>query len=42
MAEPVLFLNSKMARYISGDNIMVDFGYIASVEVGQSPNFVVI
>ncbi len=39
MAEPVVFLNSKMSRYISGENMMVDFGYIASVETGQSPNF---
>ena len=37
-AEPLVFLNSNMARFISGENICVDFGYIASVEVGQSPN----
>lgn len=37
-AEPIIFLNSNMARFISGMDIYVDFGYGASVEVGQSPN----
>lgn len=37
-AEPLVFLNSSMARFISGVNVYVDFAYGASVEVGQSPN----
>lgn len=37
-AEPLVFLNSNMARFISGVNIYIDFAYGASVEVGQSPN----
>lgn len=38
MAEPLLFLNSNMARFISGHNLLVDFGYQAAVDVGQKPS----
>jgi NAD(P)-dependent dehydrogenase (short-subunit alcohol dehydrogenase family) len=34
MAEPLILLNSDAARFVSGQNLMVDFGYVASVEVG--------
>jgi NAD(P)-dependent dehydrogenase (short-subunit alcohol dehydrogenase family) len=34
MAEPLILLNSHAARFVSGQNLMVDFGYVASVEVG--------
>ena len=37
-AEPLVFLNSNMARHISGVDFCVDFAYIASVEAGQTPN----
>jgi NAD(P)-dependent dehydrogenase (short-subunit alcohol dehydrogenase family) len=37
MAEPLVFLNSEAARFISGQNLMVDYGYVASVEVGARP-----
>jgi NAD(P)-dependent dehydrogenase (short-subunit alcohol dehydrogenase family) len=37
-AEPLVFLNSNMARFISGMAVYVDFAYGASVEAGQSPN----
>ena len=33
MAEPLVFLNSKAARFISGINLFVDFGYTASVDM---------
>ncbi len=35
MAEPLVYLNSKMARFISGINIPVDYGYCAEVTMGQ-------
>ena len=38
MAEPLLFLNSSMARFVSGHNLVVDFGYQAAVDVGQKPS----
>jgi enoyl-[acyl-carrier-protein] reductase (NADH) len=38
MAEPLIFLNSNMARFISGQNLIVDFGYQAAVDVGQKPS----
>jgi NAD(P)-dependent dehydrogenase (short-subunit alcohol dehydrogenase family) len=38
MAEPLIFLNSNMARFISGQNLLVDFGYQAAVDVGQKPS----
>jgi NAD(P)-dependent dehydrogenase (short-subunit alcohol dehydrogenase family) len=34
MAEPLILLNSDAARFVSGQNLMVDWGYVASVEVG--------
>jgi len=34
MAEPLIFLNSAAARFVSGVNLFVDYGYVASVEVG--------
>ena len=37
MGDPLIFLNSDAARFISGQNICVDFGYWASVEMGQRP-----
>ncbi len=38
MAEPLLFLNSSMARFVSGHDLVVDFGYTAEVEMGQREN----
>lgn len=35
MAEPLVFLNSNMARYISGHDLQVDYGFVASVLTGQ-------
>jgi NAD(P)-dependent dehydrogenase (short-subunit alcohol dehydrogenase family) len=37
MAEPLILLNSHAARFVSGQNLMVDYGYVASVEVGARP-----
>lgn len=34
MADPLILLNSNAARFVSGQNLMVDWGYVASVEVG--------
>ncbi|MFA4836862.1 MAG: coniferyl-alcohol dehydrogenase [Dehalococcoidia bacterium] len=34
MAEPLVFLNSNMARYISGQNICIDYGWQGAVEMG--------
>ena len=34
MAQPLVFLGSAMAGFISGQNLFVDFGYLASVETG--------
>jgi NAD(P)-dependent dehydrogenase (short-subunit alcohol dehydrogenase family) len=34
MAEPLVFLNSNMARFISGHNLFVDYGGMAAVEIG--------
>jgi len=36
-AEPLIFLNSDAARFVSGVNLMVDYGYVASVELGTRP-----
>jgi len=38
MAEPLIFLNSRMARFVSGHDLVVDFGYAAEVETGQREN----
>ena len=35
MGDPLIFLNSRAARFISGHNLFVDYGYVASVEMGQ-------
>jgi len=35
MGEPLVFLNSKMARFISGQDLVVDYGTHAAVETGQ-------
>jgi NAD(P)-dependent dehydrogenase (short-subunit alcohol dehydrogenase family) len=37
MAEPLVLLNGDAARFVSGVNLMVDYGYVASVEVGARP-----
>ena len=37
MAEPLVFLNSRAARFVSGVNLFVDFGYEAQVDAGQRP-----
>jgi NAD(P)-dependent dehydrogenase (short-subunit alcohol dehydrogenase family) len=34
MAEPLVLLNSDAARFVSGVNLFVDYGYLASVETG--------
>ncbi len=38
MAEPLILLNSDASRFVSGVNLMVDFGYVAAVEVGARPS----
>ena len=35
MGEPLVLLNSKLASFVSGNNLPVDFGYCAEVLVGQ-------
>jgi NAD(P)-dependent dehydrogenase (short-subunit alcohol dehydrogenase family) len=35
MAEPLILLNSHAARFVSGHNLFVDYGYVGSVEVGD-------
>lgn len=35
MAEPLVFLNSRAARFISGHNLIVDYAYAGSIEVGD-------
>ncbi len=37
-AEPLVFLNSNMARHISGVAFCVDFALMASIEAGQTPD----
>jgi NAD(P)-dependent dehydrogenase (short-subunit alcohol dehydrogenase family) len=37
MAEPLVFLGSRAARFVSGQNLFVDYGYQAAVEVGARP-----
>ena len=34
MGDPLIFLGSHAARFISGHNLFVDFGYLAAVETG--------
>jgi len=38
MAEPLIFLNSNAARFVSGQNLFVDFGDKAAIDVGQKPS----
>jgi hypothetical protein len=35
MGEPLVLLNSKLASFISGNNLPVDFGYCAELFMGQ-------
>ena len=35
MGEPLVLLNSRLASFISGVNVPVDFGYCAEVTLGQ-------
>lgn len=35
MGEPLVLLNSKLASFVSGNNLPVDFGYCAEVAMGQ-------
>jgi NAD(P)-dependent dehydrogenase (short-subunit alcohol dehydrogenase family) len=37
MAEPLIFLASDAARFISGQNLFVDYGYCGAVQVGDRP-----
>jgi NAD(P)-dependent dehydrogenase (short-subunit alcohol dehydrogenase family) len=37
MAEPLILLNSNAARFVSGHNLFVDYGYVAQVTMGQRP-----
>jgi NAD(P)-dependent dehydrogenase (short-subunit alcohol dehydrogenase family) len=37
MGDPLILLNSDASRFVSGVNLMVDYGYVASVEVGARP-----
>ncbi|MGH0037299.1 MAG: coniferyl-alcohol dehydrogenase [Myxococcota bacterium] len=37
MAEPLVFLGSRAARFVSGVNLFVDFGYTAAVDAGLRP-----
>jgi len=34
MAEPLIVLGSNACRFVSGQNLFVDFGYLAAVETG--------
>jgi NAD(P)-dependent dehydrogenase (short-subunit alcohol dehydrogenase family) len=35
MGEPLVLLNSKLASFVSGNNLPIDFGYCAEVTMGQ-------
>ena len=37
MAEPLVFLNSRMARFVSGQNLFVDYAYEAMIDAGLRP-----
>jgi NAD(P)-dependent dehydrogenase (short-subunit alcohol dehydrogenase family) len=39
MGEPLVLLNSKLASFVSGNNLPVDFGYCAEVTLGQRDDF---
>ena len=38
MGDPLIFLNSTAARFISGQNLIVDYGYCGEVDVGLRPS----
>lgn len=38
MGEPLVMLNSKLMSFVSGNNLPVDFGYCAEVQLGQRDN----
>lgn len=38
MGHPLVLLNSKLASFVSGQNLPVDFGYAAEVAMGQRDN----
>ena len=40
VAEPLVFLNSNLARFVSGQNLAVDYGYWGDVESGQRQSLV--
>ena len=35
MAGPIVLLNSDLARFVSGQNLFIDFGFMGQIEVGQ-------
>jgi hypothetical protein len=35
MGEPLVLLNSRLASFVSGNNLPVDFGYCAEIFMGQ-------
>jgi len=37
MAEPLVFLGSRMARFVSGQNLFVDYAYEAQIDAGMRP-----
>jgi NAD(P)-dependent dehydrogenase (short-subunit alcohol dehydrogenase family) len=41
MAEPLVFLGSNMARFISGHNLFVDYGFVGSVQIGDAKTMLV-
>jgi hypothetical protein len=38
MGEPLVLLNSRLASFVSGLNVPVDFGYCAEIAMGQRDN----
>jgi NAD(P)-dependent dehydrogenase (short-subunit alcohol dehydrogenase family) len=40
MGEPLVLLNSKLAGFVSGNNLPVDFGYCAEVVMGQRDDLI--
>ena len=38
MGEPLVLLNSRLAGFVSGLNLPVDYGYSAEVAMGQRDN----
>jgi hypothetical protein len=38
MGEPLVLLNSRLASFVSGLNVPVDFGYCAEIAMGQREN----